>query len=92
MRTSAMAPAFAATTIATNTPKIRSSTNRVDKPTLFSRLFKAMTAAQELRARRVVNAHLALHDDAALKRLGWQPADIARLRADVSGGRVHTGL
>ncbi len=87
MRTSAMAPAFAATTIATDTPQSRS-----DQPSFFTRIYNAMIASQELRARRVVYAHLAHHDDATLKRLGWSLADIEQLRRAVRNGGTQASL
>jgi hypothetical protein len=50
------------------------------RPGLFSRFCAALIKGQELRARRIVHAHLAHQDDATLTRLGWSKADIDALR------------
>lgn len=44
--------------------------------------YAAVIRGQEARARRLASPYLARHDDAALARLGFGPAEIARIRRD----------
>lgn len=44
------------------------------------RFFEKMIAAQEVHARKRVQAHLRWQDDAFLKKIGYSANDIARLR------------
>ncbi len=56
------------------------SASRRRRPTLWTRLFKALEASGEARARRVIANHFMLRSDDDLKSMGLTSADIKRLR------------
>ena len=55
------------------------------RPGLFARLIKALAAAREAQARRVVASHLATMSDDRLTDIGFTADEIKRVRAE---GRI----
>ena len=60
-------------------PSASANRNR-NRKTVWQRLFKAMQASGEARARRVIAQHFVFRSDSDLKAMGLTDADIKRIR------------